>query len=100
MRDRFKNLKDHLRTQIRAAERNDSKWVYILRTDAEKCLQLADAQETLLSDPVHIEVEGGGSTWWYVCSECHGAVDVNDVYCRGCGRKIWNERQTETHSEN
>ena len=37
-------------------------------------------------EPVGIEIEGGGSNWWYVCEECRGAVDSNDSYCRHCGR--------------
>ena len=37
-------------------------------------------------EPVDIEIEGGGSTWWYVCEECHGPVDRNDLFCRHCGR--------------
>ena len=88
MIDRFKNLKKHLQTQIKAADRIGSGFVYILREEAEICLQLADAEETFLSDPVYAEIEGGGSTWWYVCSECHGSISPYDVYCRGCGRKI------------
>ena len=38
--------------------------------------------------PVEIEMEGGGSTWWYVCEDCHGAVDENDLYCKHCGRPL------------
>lgn len=38
--------------------------------------------------PQEIEIEGGGSTWWYVCPECHGAVDPQDHYCRHCGQAI------------
>lgn len=34
---------------------------------------------------VRKEIEGGGSTWWYVCEECHTAVDSGDQYCRHCG---------------
>ena len=43
---------------------------------------------TLLKEhePVDMEIEGGGSTWWYVCEECHGSVDSNDLFCRHCGR--------------
>lgn len=44
--------------------------------------ELLEAQET---EP---ELEGGGSTWWYVCGECHGAIDKRDAYCRHCGRKL------------
>lgn len=39
-------------------------------------------------EPVDIELEGGGSTWWYVCGECHGTIDERDAYCRHCGRKL------------
>ena len=34
------------------------------------------------------EMEGGGSTWWMVCGECHGAIDTNDHYCRHCGKRV------------
>ena len=34
------------------------------------------------------EIEGGGHTWFFVCGECHGAIDSNDKYCRHCGREI------------
>ena len=37
---------------------------------------------------VKAEIEGGGSSWWYVCSECHGKIDKNDQYCRHCGGRI------------
>ena len=86
--DKFKNLKKHLQTQIREADRVGSKWVYILRDEAEKCYILAAAQETLISDPVHPEIEGGGSSWWYVCSECRNQIRQSDRFCRECGRRI------------
>ena len=38
--------------------------------------------------PTGIEIEGGGSSWWYVCEECRGAVDTSDSYCKHCGRKL------------
>lgn len=32
------------------------------------------------------EIEGDGkSTWWYVCGECHGAVNYQADTCRHCG---------------
>ena len=46
--DRMKNLKQHLKTQINYADRVDSNWVYILKTEAEKCLELAEAEETFI----------------------------------------------------
>jgi hypothetical protein len=38
--------------------------------------------------PKQIETEGGGSTWWHVCPECHGAVDSEDHFCRHCGQAL------------
>ena len=38
--------------------------------------------------PKEKEVEGGGTTWWMVCPECHGAVDQLDHFCRHCGQAL------------
>ena len=38
--------------------------------------------------PVEAEIEGGGSTWFYVCGECHGVIDRNELHCRHCGRAV------------
>ena len=38
--------------------------------------------------PVEAEIEGGGWNWWYVCGECHGAIDPKDEKCRHCGHPI------------
>lgn len=45
MIDRMKNLKKHLKTQIDKAKQLDSKWVYILVSEAEVCLKLAEERE-------------------------------------------------------
>lgn len=37
-------------------------------------------------EPVEKEIEGGGTSWWHVCKECHGAVDQSDHFCKHCGR--------------
>ena len=42
--------------------------------------------------PVKREMEGGGSTWFYVCEECHGTVDSRDRFCRHCGRPLEDEK--------
>ena len=89
--DRLKNLKKHLTAQLQTAKCMGSKWVYILTSEAEKCLELAEAEETIMMKPVPAELEGGGSTWWYVCGECHTAIDTKYKFCRECGRRIsWN----------
>lgn len=30
----------------------------------------------------------GGMTLWYKCDMCNEPVDVQDNYCRGCGRRL------------
>ena len=86
--DSIKNMKKHLTRQIAEANKAQSDWVYILISEAEKCLELAEAEDTILSRPVPYEWEGGEHTWWCVCGECHGALDPHDLYCKHCGRKI------------
>lgn len=48
MIDKIKNLKKHLNRQIKEAEKVDSDWVYILKIEAEKCLELAEAEDVIL----------------------------------------------------
>lgn len=31
-----------------------------------------------------VELEGGGSTWWYVCGECHGMINYMQDVCKCC----------------
>ena len=40
--------------------------------------------------PEEIEREGGGSSWWYVCPECHGSVDAGDRFCKHCVQALTN----------
>jgi hypothetical protein len=49
---------------------------------------LNDAIALLKEQEAEPEIEGGGSTWWYVCSECRGAIDDSDRYCRHCGARM------------
>ena len=45
--------------------------------------------------PVKPDIEGGGSSWFYVCGECHGSVNPYDKHCRHCGREIdWSDERT------
>ena len=46
-----------------------------------------------------IDIEGGGTSWWYVCPECRGAIDCRDRYCRHCGQAItWVQIHEQTMS--
>ena len=41
------------------------------------------------------ELEGGGSTWWYVCGECHGSVNYQADICPHCKCLLtWESRGT------
>lgn len=43
--------------------------------------------------PMPAEIEGGGSTWFYVCGECHGSINYHDSFCRHCGNAVsWKEK--------
>jgi len=42
--------------------------------------------------PIQADIEGGGSSWWYVCEECHTIVNFRDNYCSECGNRLgWGE---------
>ena len=69
------------------------------RVSAEKTAEMKDWQKEIFENgpPQRLdfkeegtpaELEGGGSTWWMVCGECHGAIDTNDRYCKHCGVKV------------
>ena len=46
------------------------------------------ALELLKEKEAEVEIEGGGSTWFYVCGECHTSVSKHSKYCRECGRRL------------
>ena len=46
------------------------------------------AEELKKMIPKEMELEGGGKAWWYVCPECHGAIDRKDSWCRHCGQAV------------
>ena len=50
---------------------------------------IKEAAEALRRNiPQEMEMEGGGSSWWYVCPECQGAIDKQDRFCRHCGQAV------------
>lgn len=57
---------------------------------ARRAMLFNEAIDTVAEQftPVEIELEGGGTTWWHVCEDCHGAVDKSDLYCKHCGRPV------------
>lgn len=50
-----------------------------------KLKRLADVRKNIKAQKM---LAGGildGTTHWYECSCCHGAVDILDAYCKHCG---------------
>jgi len=66
----------------------------------DKCVDIlcSDALELLKGKEVKVEIEGGGSTWFYVCGECHTSASKHSKYCRECGRMlIWDGRHWDSN---
>lgn len=40
---------------------------------------------------VAIGMSKSGGTMWYECEQCHTSIDLQDKYCRGCGRRLVRE---------
>lgn len=83
--------------QLREAAKTDMNIAMSLRTEAPVSsifwFKMAELMETAAKTlesrmPVEPELEGGGSSWWHVCGECHGMIDKNDLFCRHCGRPV------------
>lgn len=89
--------------RISIAERNNQAFVDLpydtvgdalamLKEQQQQIWELQDQVEYLTDklkeQEAEPEIEGGGSTWWYVCSECRGAIDDSDRYCRHCGARM------------
>ena len=79
------NIADHFMILAMEQRDKDQGISYQAFLASEICRKAAD---NLQQDPVEAELEGGGHTWWYVCGECHTAIDPRDKFCRECGRRI------------
>ena len=70
-------------------------WEYIRERPNKTATPQARAMHGIMKaidllTPKQMEIEGGGSTWWDVCPECHGAIDDSDHFCRHCGQAVTN----------
>lgn len=80
-----------LQNRINEARNKRSKTVEIFISTLVKCKELLKEQEEKekdIQEAMHAELEGGGSTWWYVCGECHTVIATKSKYCRECGRRV------------
>lgn len=70
------SLIDHIRTAV----------------DVDPWAKEMAAQMLRTQIDVPAEIEGGGSTLFYVCGVCHGRIDSKDRFCIHCGNAIsWKE---------
>ena len=54
--------------------------------NAEICRKAAEELKRLI--PQKMEIEGGRTTWWPVCPECHGEINRRDLFCKHCGQAV------------
>ena len=77
-----KDIMNRLQVDMEYAERTGEMLVHVSRKTVMAVMDLLT--------PAQIELEGGGSNWWHVCEDCHGAVDTSDLYCKHCGKPLKN----------
>lgn len=75
-----KDILNRLQVDMEYAERTGEMLVHVSRKTVRAVMDLLT--------PAEIEMEGGGSYWYSVCGECHGAIDENDLFCKHCGRPV------------
>jgi len=46
------------------------------------------AEDLLIRQETTPEIEGGGTSWWFVCRDCRGSISPYDIYCKHCGRLV------------
>ena len=73
-------------------ERGMAKWESGLWLRYKAVEEVLDSQPTIEAEPVrHSEAvvsKNGGTTFWYECGLCGGAIDIHDAYCKHCGAKM------------
>lgn len=53
-----------------------------------ECIEKLYDDILTIMEPVEVEIEGGCSSYWEVCGECHVQVGSYDKFCRMCGRPL------------
>lgn len=69
--------------EMREKEPERSFWSWRVSEEFKKA-----AQDLERMTPAETEMEGGGSSWYITCGECHGVIDENDHFCKHCGRAV------------
>lgn len=92
--ENMKTIKGYFLAHAIATRECDPRESFRMFKCSEACGKAAEELERM--QPVETEIEGGGSTWWYVCGECHTTIDHVDRFCRQCGRPLkWDGKTSE-----
>ena len=55
-------------------------------------IALLKKQEAVKPKKENDGVQEPWTTWWFVCGNCNELLDLNDKYCRRCGKSVkWEE---------
>lgn len=72
-----------LQNRIDEARNRCAKTTVVFTKTLTQCMEIIKRNV-----PVEPEAEGGGVTWYFVCGECHTAINPCDKYCSECGKRI------------
>jgi hypothetical protein len=70
---------------------------YYGKTDCDCYTQVAKDALELLKEQKPVEAKTMGESklygsWWFACGACGHAIDLEDNYCRECGRAVkWDD---------
>lgn len=82
----------NIKEAVRILEENRPSIIWENKKEQPRAEQVSKAIDAVAEHfkQVRAEIEGGGSSWWYVCEECRGVIDSSDSWCKHCGRPVKN----------
>lgn len=89
MEELIKDLEEYAERNFgiaNATRTKEAKQSFFFRKTADLMMKAAGGLKRNV--PREMETEGGGTTWFLVCPECHGAADAGNHFCRHCGQAL------------
>ena len=84
--DREKVIKDNAIRGLQSAIEISDALVHLRKEHAKAILELLKEQEAV--EPKVEKAILDYQSWHYICGDCGGQIDINDNYCRHCGRVV------------